>query len=124
MGWSKKPPGCSLVAFFRLTRATCDEFRAGRLTAQAKLWQRLVRAGVSSRKDLSFKAIGQLPAESLSQLPSMLQGYNGKPALVTDSASFVRHRTLPDVLEIDIDVGLWAFLARQTLYSYSEVLAE
>lgn len=124
MAWGKKPPGASLVAYFCLSSDARKDFQRGQISAQAAQWQRLVRAGVSTRKDVTFKAIGQLPQESLSQLPSMLHGYNGKPVLVTETAAFVTHPSNPEVLEVDIDVGLWAFSARQTLYSYQGVLSE
>jgi len=123
MGFAKKPPGVALVAYFRLSQACRKELASGQVNAQMKLWQRLVKDGKSTREDLSFKAIGQLPEKSLSELPGPLQGYNGKPVLVTGSAAFIKDM-LPEILEVDVDFGQWAFLARQTLYSYQNVLAD
>jgi hypothetical protein len=122
MSLSSKPPGCALVAFFRLSDKSCQELASGYVNPQMRCWQRLCKCGVSTRDGSAFKAIGQLPEQSLSELPSLLQGYNGKPVLVTKSANFVKD-LLPEVLEVDVDVGQWAFLARQTLYSYQGVLA-
>eukprot|EP00930_Biecheleria_cincta_P082813 TRINITY_DN72463_c0_g1_i1.p1 TRINITY_DN72463_c0_g1~~TRINITY_DN72463_c0_g1_i1.p1 ORF type:complete len:377 (+),score=53.97 TRINITY_DN72463_c0_g1_i1:96-1226(+) len=124
VGWSKKPPACSMVAFFRLSKTAREALKSGQHIPQLGLWQRLVRSGVSTRDGTSFKAIGQLPAASLSQLPSFLQGYNGKPALITYTCKLIRHKSLQDVLEIDIDVSQWSFMVRQSLYSYQDVLAE
>lgn len=123
MGFGQKPPGCALVAYFRLSQAARAELSSGNISGQLKLWQRLVQNQVSKRDGATLKAIGQLPETSLAELPSMLHGYNGKPVLVTESANFVKD-LLPEVLEIDVNIGKWAFLARQTLYSYQSVLAK
>merc|ERR1719443_2428136 len=104
-----------MVAFFRLSPQARAEFQSGDLSPQARQWRRLLRAGKSVRKDVTFKAIGQMSEESLAELPAWLHGYNGKPVLVTESASFVGS-LLPEVLEIDVDINQWALLARQTLY--------
>jgi len=124
MSWTKKPPASSMVAFFRLSKTAREALKSGQHVPQLSLWQRLVGLGVSTRDGTSFKAIGQLPAESLSQLPSFLQGYNGKPALITYTCKLIQHKSLQDVLEVDIDVGQWSFLVRQSLFSYQDVLAE
>jgi len=123
MGFSKKPPGCALISYFELSHASRLELQDGKPGPQMKLWQRLCKLGVSTRDGTSFKAIGQVPSRSLEALPKMLHGYNGKPVLVTESAIFVKDM-LPEVLEVDVDVGKWAYLARQTLYSYQGILAE
>jgi len=123
MGFTKKPPGATLVAYFQLTAAACADLESGQPCPQMRLWQRIVKEGKSTRGATSFKAIGQLPERSLAELPKMLHSYNGKPVLVTDSATFVKD-LLPEILEVDVDVGKWAFLARQTLYSYQGLLAK
>lgn len=124
MSWTKKPPSSSMVAFFRLSKTAREALKSGQRIPQLSLWQRLVSLGLSTRDGTSFKAIGQLPAESVSQLPSFLQGYNGKPALITYTAKIIQHKSLQDVLEVDIDVSQWSFLVRQSLFSYQDVLAE
>jgi len=123
LGFSKKPPGCALVAYFRLSPQARNDLAAGNVIPQMKLWQQNVKNGVSTRDGICFKAIGQLPQRSLAELPQILQTYNGKPVLVTESATFVKDM-LPEILEIDVDISKWAFLARQTLYSYQGVLAK
>lgn len=123
MGFGKKPPGCALVGYFRLSKAARVDLADGVIVPQMKCWKTLVEKGSSTKDGMSFKAIGQLPEKSLSELPAMLQGYNGKPVLVTQSANFLKDK-LPELLEVDVDVGQWAFLARQTLYGYQGVLAK
>lgn len=123
MGFRQKPPGCSLVAYLRLSRQACMDLKSGKVVPQIKLWQQVVQKSKSTKDGVSFKAIGQLNKKSLAELPQMLHGYNGKPVLVTESATFVKDM-LPEILEIDVDVGKWAYLARQTLYSYQDVLAK
>ena len=47
-------------------------------------------------------------------VPKFIQGYNGKPALVTKSGTFKRH---PNYIEFTINVNWWAFLAKKGLHT-------
>ena len=49
-----------------------------------------------------------------SSVPKFIQGYNGKPALVTKSGSFKRHE---NYIEFTINVNMWAFLAKKGLHT-------
>ena len=51
---------------------------------------------------------------SLISVPKFIQGYNGKPALVTKSGTFKRHE---NYIEFTINVNMWAFLAKKGLYT-------
>ena len=50
-----------------------------------RLFKRLIETGKSTRKGISFKMIGQVNNFSVLGLPEFLNGYNGKPVLVTES---------------------------------------
>ena len=65
----------------------------------------------------------QFPALSIedSGVPKFIQGYNGKPALVTKSGTFRRH---PNYIEFTINVNMWAFLARKGLYTLTPTFPE
>jgi hypothetical protein len=58
-------------------------------------------------------------------VPKFIQGYNGKPALVTKSGTFSRR---DNYIEFTINVNMWAFLAKKgkyyTLYEYNFVVIE
>ncbi len=47
-------------------------------------------------------------------VPKFIQGYNGKPALVTKSGTFTRHE---NYIEFSINVNMWAFLAKKGLWT-------
>ena len=47
-------------------------------------------------------------------MPKFIQGYNGKPALVTKSGTFARR---DNYIEFSINVNMWAFLARRGLFA-------
>jgi len=47
-------------------------------------------------------------------VPKFIQGYNGKPALVTKSGTFKRH---DNYIEFTVNVNMWAFLARKGLFT-------
>lgn len=49
-----------------------------------------------------------------SSVPKFIQGYNGKPALVTKSGTFTRHE---NYIEFSINVNMWAFLAKKGLFT-------
>ena len=48
------------------------------------------------------------------RVPKFIQGYNGKPALVTKSGTFIRHE---NYIEFIINVNMWAFIAKKGLYA-------
>jgi hypothetical protein len=50
----------------------------------------------------------------ISSVPKFIQGYNGKPALVTKSGTFTRR---DNYIEFTINVNMWAFLAKKGLFA-------
>jgi len=61
-----------------------------------------------------FKCMGMVENIESSGVPKFIQGYNGKPALVTKSGTFKRHS---NYIEFTINVNMWAYLARKGLYT-------
>jgi len=61
-----------------------------------------------------FKCMGMIENIENTGVPKFIQGYNGKPALVTKSGTFHRHA---NYIEFSINVNMWAFLARKGLYT-------
>jgi len=47
-------------------------------------------------------------------VPKFIQGYNGKPALVTKSGTFTRR---DNYIEYTINVNMWAYLAKKGLFA-------
>ena len=47
-------------------------------------------------------------------MPKFIQGYNGKPALVTKSGTFTRR---DNYIEYTINVNMWAYLAKKGLFA-------
>ncbi|KAL7542720.1 hypothetical protein ACHAWF_007233 [Thalassiosira exigua] len=61
-----------------------------------------------------FKCMGMIEDIESTGVPKFIQGYNGKPALVTKSGTFRRYA---NYIEFTINVNLWAFLARKGLFT-------
>ena len=61
-----------------------------------------------------FKCMGMIENIESTGVPKFIQGYNGKPALVTKSGTFKRHA---NYIEFSINVNMWAFLARKGLHT-------
>ena len=47
-------------------------------------------------------------------VPKFIQGYNGKPALVTKSGTFTRHE---NYIEFSINVNMWGLIAKKGLFA-------
>lgn len=106
---SKNDFGASLISHYALK----DGIRAKATTA-IDLFLRLLKQGESTRHGISFKAIGYIDTWENSGLPEAVRGYNGKPALVTDSATIFRRN---NICVIDFDVRMWSYLARQSFHT-------
>lgn len=61
-----------------------------------------------------FKAMGSVEDIEKTSIPSFIQGYNGKPALVTKSGTFTRHS---NYIEMAVNVHGWSYMARKGLYT-------
>jgi hypothetical protein len=116
--WSHHPAddeGFSLVSYHVLSAEASHLLAAGQDTPALRLWRRFVEAGESTQ-ELTFKAIGIVENLDALRVPSIVEKFNAKPALITKSARVLVH-SLPEVLEIEFDVRQWAFLARQSFVS-------
>ena len=61
-----------------------------------------------------FKCLGMIEDIESTNLPKLIQGYNGKPALVTKSGTFTRQN---NYIEFTINVNMWAYLAKKGLFT-------
>merc|ERR1712205_72524 len=106
--------GFSLVSYHVLSEQAAELLARNELTPGLTLWRRFVQAGISTKENLTLKAIGRV--ENLEELsvPRVVHQFNAKPVMVTKSASILKSH-LPEVLEIDFDVRQWNFLARKSL---------
>lgn len=123
--WSHHPAddeGFSLVSYHVLSAEASHQLAAGQDTPALRLWRRFVEAGESTQ-ELAFKAIGIVENLDALRVPSIIEKFNAKPALITKSARVLVH-SLPEVLEIEFDVRQWAFLARQSLVSLRSLAAK
>jgi hypothetical protein len=50
----------------------------------------------------------------ITSVPKFIQGYNGKPALVTKSGTFTRHE---NYIEFSINVNMWGLIAKKGLFA-------
>mmetsp|Transcript_1093 Transcript_1093/g.1781 ORF Transcript_1093/g.1781 Transcript_1093/m.1781 type:complete len:648 (-) Transcript_1093:849-2792(-) len=91
------PPAVKLFAEWCRIAETDDEFRA------------------------RFKALGIVCDIEKTNIPSFIASYNGKPALVTKSGTFIRHE---HYIEFCVNVHMWGFLARKGLVTLTPKFAE
>ncbi|KAF4665804.1 hypothetical protein FOZ61_010485 [Perkinsus olseni] len=116
----KPDPGYSLIVYFVITREMASWSSRPNDTdvpASVRLWLNLLDRGVSDRS-LPFKVIGRVQnLTSLPNLPalSIIEKYNGKPALITGSATILEGTRPYRYVEIDYDVRKWSLVARTTL---------
>ncbi len=84
---SKEDFGASMISLHELKQKYNNRGRRSAETCPAAdLFRRMLDVGVSQRNGISFKAIGFCETWENLGLPDAVKGYNGKPALVTDSA--------------------------------------
>ena len=105
----------SIPLVFALSRDTLDQLRdldtaspAVRLFSE---WCRRAEDEADFRG--RFKCMGMIEDVESSGVPQFVQGYNGKPALVTKSGTFARHGGR--YIEFTINVDRWCYLARKGL---------
>ena len=113
-------PGFSIISYYAINPALVVELNSGKIEPPAvKLLRRLMAEGQSRKEGTALKAIGVVDNMEEIGFPDIVSGYNGKPVLVTKSASFSYWPSLPEceVLEIEYDVRQWSILARKTLHS-------
>jgi len=125
-------PGCSVVAMFAIKKETVEAARSDQPPASVRILRDFVQRASdqcpvgdkSSSGILKAIAIGE-NVDSLgmsSLLLSIVHRYNGTPMLVTRSGH-VRKDPAGEWLEVNIDVRVWSFTARNALYNLRESLA-
>ncbi|EER15272.1 hypothetical protein Pmar_PMAR007004 [Perkinsus marinus ATCC 50983] len=123
---TQKPhPGYSVIVYFMITREMASWSSRPHdpdVPRSVRLWLNLLDRGISDR-NLPFKVIGRV--QNLTDLPSLpamgiIERYNGKPALITGSATILEGSRPYRYVEIDYDVRKWSLIARTTLAQVKE----
>ncbi|EER09920.1 hypothetical protein Pmar_PMAR018564 [Perkinsus marinus ATCC 50983] len=123
---TQKPhPGYSVIVYFMITREMASWSSRPHdpdVPRSVGLWLNLLDRGISDR-NLPFKVIGRV--QNLTDLPSLpamgiIERYNGKPALITGSATILEGSRPYRYVEIDYDVRKWSLIARTTLAQVKE----
>lgn len=109
--------GLSVVSYFALSRAASEILAKGQTSPALSLFRRLVEEGVSSKDGTALKVVGRVDDMEKYGVPESWQRFNNKPVLLTKTSKMHLDR-LPEVLEMDYDVRMWVYLARQTLVNY------
>ena len=113
-----------IVMYFVISERTLAELRDPDGTKRSPAVRLLAEWFGQSESDDAFrgrfKALGMVEDIAKTGLPSFIAGYNGKPALVSKSGTFTRHRSpsssLPHYVEMSVNVRLWAYLAKKGLH--------
>lgn len=109
--------GLSVISYFALSRAASEILAKGQTSPALGLFRRLVEDGVSSKDGIALKVVGRVDDMEKYGVPESWQRFNNKPVLLTKTSKMHLER-LPEVLEVDYDVRMWVYLARQTLVNY------
>lgn len=114
--FSSETKSCSsLVLYFRV-RPETQEAAASSSSTDRSL-QLLKRYCATAAKTPALqhkmKFIGQVDNIEDLSIPSMLAGYNGKPAMITKSGTLFHG---PNYIEIDVDIRCFSYLAKQGVH--------
>ena len=115
--WGKHPEddyGATVVVYFQLNEESKRKLKSGKPCHALKLFQDFILQGKSDKSGIPLKMIAHCSNIDDLDLPGMVKGYNAKPVLVTGSASFGTKK-MPEVLEIEFDMRIWAYLCRSQL---------
>jgi len=106
----------SIPMMFVITKDTLQQLKDIESASPAvKLWSAwCLKAETDAEFRGRFKCMGMIEDIESTGVPKFIQGYNGKPALVTKSGCFKRY---DNYIEFTINVGMWAFLAKRGLHS-------
>ena len=106
----------SIPMVFVLSQDTLEQLKDIETASPGvKLWSEWCRRAETEPEFRGrFKCMGQIEDIESSGIPKFIQGYNGKPALVTKSGTFTRHE---NYIEFTINVNHWAFLAKKGLHA-------
>mmetsp|Transcript_8215 Transcript_8215/g.13272 ORF Transcript_8215/g.13272 Transcript_8215/m.13272 type:complete len:400 (-) Transcript_8215:962-2161(-) len=125
-GKPEPDPGVSLVQYFEIKQTTYDEIMSGRpQSAALKLWTKFYQR-CTSDEDMArrFKLLGIVQNLKELGLPSMFQGYNGKPAIVHKTGKIFKGELKlssgEKYFEMDISVHGFAYLARKAIHTLAD----
>eukprot|EP00956_Cyclotella_meneghiniana_P034103 scaffold101568_cov36-Cyclotella_meneghiniana.AAC.2 len=106
----------SIPMVFVITKDTLEQLKDLSSAGPAvRLWSEWCKKAESDADFRGrFKCMGMIEDIDSTGVPKFIQGYNGKPALVTKSGGFKRNA---NYIEFTIDVGMWAFPARKGLHA-------
>eukprot|EP00804_Cyclotella_cryptica_P010633 CCRYP_005452-RB/>CCRYP_005452-RB protein AED:0.07 eAED:0.07 QI:257/1/1/1/1/1/4/322/654 len=106
----------SIPMMFVMTKDTFQQLKDIENASPAvKLWSEwCLKAETDAEFRGRFKCMGMIEDIETTGVPKFIQGYNGKPALVTKSGCFKRY---DNYVEFTINVGMWAFPARKGLHT-------
>jgi len=105
----------SIPMVFVLSTETLRQLKNLRTASPAvKLFSEWCRAEAKGEFFGRFKCMGMIEDIESTNVPQLIQGYNGKPALVNKSGKFTRHQ---NYIEFTVNINLWGFLARKGLYT-------
>eukprot|EP00937_MAST-01D_sp_MAST-1D-sp2_P005265 g5265.t1 len=114
--------GC-FVYILRIKEATREQVCAPRSqwsNALRLLVDWLQRAPTDAKVSAQFKMIAFALNSKALGVPSMLEGYNGKPVLIKNGVFYKG----PNYVEFDINIHTWNMLTRKTLKSFQRKLRE
>ncbi|CAM9182620.1 unnamed protein product [Heterosigma akashiwo] len=123
-------PCFQIVFHFGITEQTRDWLRqlqeegaAAAVPPALRLWALWCReAPASFERRAQFKAMAMVDNPEELNLPGLVLRYNGKPALITNSGTLSRGG--PSLLQMDINVHRFAYLARKGLDMVKEKLEQ
>eukprot|EP00397_Hematodinium_sp_SG-2012_P039147 GEMP01042700.1.p1 GENE.GEMP01042700.1~~GEMP01042700.1.p1 ORF type:complete len:270 (+),score=53.90 GEMP01042700.1:73-882(+) len=114
--FGSKDAGVSQVSYFTIKPEVAALIGSPQEPKQFKLLRELLERNRSDAS-LAWKAMARVDDVILANLPQVISKFNGKPALITESAS-LRSGTLANgsrYLEVDFDVRKWSLVARTTV---------
>jgi len=113
----EKAPGSNAIIVCKISAATLEEVKkpVESWSAALRLLVNFVeKAATDKAVKECFKAISIVDNISELKLGSFIEGYNGKPVLITKSGQVFQGE---GYLEFDINVHVWNMMARKTLKS-------
>lgn len=108
-----KGSSLSVVSYFRVREETQRMAMSHSSDPALRLLLNYCQGAQKNRRmQEKMKLIGQVGNFSELSVPNMLQGYNGKPVLITKSGSLYSGN---GYLEMDVDVNCFCYMARMAL---------
>lgn len=119
MGSRDDGPTLHIVLYYHIRRETAEILQNLEQAPPAyKLWHAFSTRG--TRDDAirnRFKLIGRVENWKEVGLPSLLESYNSKPTIIYKTGELAQGK---DFLEVGINVHIFRYIARRTLYGFRE----